>query len=118
MCTIYTLTKLVSLPAVTVSGGGTANNDIPCQNNVVYGVCEMNTAQSQTNTLPTGLPPSSLQEQEYGYPLCSLPPVYESVEARDKKLMINVNVSYATVAERDDGLGQTGDIYDDVNTRQ
>ncbi len=32
--------------------------------------------------------------------------------------MINVNVSYATVAEREDGLGQTGDIYDDVNTRQ
>ena len=32
--------------------------------------------------------------------------------------MINVNVSYATVAEREDGLGQTSDIYDDVNTRQ
>ncbi len=85
---------------------------------MVYGVCEMNTAQPQTNTLPTGLPPSSLQELEYGYPLCSLPPVYESVESRDEKLMINVNVSYATVAEREDGLGQTGDIYDDVNTRQ
>ena len=49
---------------------------------MVYGVCEMNTAQPQTNT------------------------------------MINVNVSYATVAEHKDGLGQTGDIYDDVNTRQ
>ncbi len=33
--------------------------------------------------------------------------------------MINVNVSYATIAEREDRLGQTGDIYDDVvNTRQ
>ena len=43
--------------------------------------------------------------------------MYEIVEARDEKLVINVNVSYATVAEREDGL-QTGDIYDDVNTRQ
>ncbi len=50
--------------------------------------------------------------------MCSLPPVYESVEEREKKLMINVNVSYATVAERDDGLGQTGYIYDDVKTRK
>ncbi len=69
---------------------------------MVYGVCELNTAQPQTNTLATGPPPSSLQQQEYDYPLCPLPPVYESVEARerDEKLMINVNVSYATVAER------------------
>ncbi len=99
---------------------GTADNDIPCQNNVVYGVCE--TAQPQTNTLTTGPPPSSLQEQEYDYPLCNvsepLSPVYESVEDKDDKLMINVNVSYATVAEREDGLGQTSDIYDDVNMRQ
>ncbi len=99
---------------------GTADNDIPCQNNVVYGVCE--TAQPQTNTLATGPPSSSLQEQEYDYPLCNvsepLPPVYESVEARNEKLMINVNVSYATVAEREDGLGQISDIYDDVNMRQ
>ena len=85
---------------------------------MVYGVCEMNTAQPQTNTLPTGLPLSSLQEQQYGYPLCSFPPVYESVESRDEKLMISVNVSYAIVAEREDGLGQTSDIYDDVSTRQ
>ena len=82
---------------------------------MVYGVFE--TAQPQTNTLATGPPPSSLQEQEYDYPLCNvsepLPPVYESVE--DK----NVNVSYANVAEREDGLGQISDIYDDiVNMRQ
>ncbi len=90
---------------------------------MVYGVCE--TAQPQTNTLTTGPPPSSLQEQEYDYPLCNvsepLPPVYESVEddkLKDDKLMINVNVSYATVAEREVGLGQTNDIYDDVNMRQ
>ncbi len=87
---------------------------------MVYGVCE--TAQPQTNTLATGPPPSSLQEQEYDYPLCNVsephPPVYESVEDKDEKLMINVNVSYATVAEREDGLGQTNDIYDDVNMRQ
>ncbi len=86
---------------------------------MVYGVCELNTVQPQTNTLATGLPPSSLQEQEYDYPLCALPPVYGSVEARDEKLMINVNVSYATVAEREDEheLGKTSDIYDDVNMR-
>ncbi len=29
--------------------------------------------------------------------------------------MKNANVSYATVAQREDGLGQTSDIYDDVN---
>ncbi len=72
----------------------------------MYGVCP------QTNTLATGPPPSSLQEQEFDYPLCNvsepLPPVYDSV---DEKLMTNVNVSYATVAEREDGLGQTS-IYD------
>ena len=38
------------------------------------------------------------------------PPVYESVVDKDKKLMINVNVTYATVAEHEDGLGQTSDI--------
>ncbi len=43
-----------------------------------------------------------------------LPPVYES---EDEILTINVNVSYATVAEREDEQGQTGDIYDDVNMR-
>ncbi len=90
---------------------GTADNDISCQNNVVYGVCEMD--QPQTNILATGPPPSSLQEQEYD-PLYNvsepLPPVYESVDDKDDKLMINVNVSYATVAEREDGLGQTSDI--------
>ncbi len=83
---------------------------------MVYGVCEV----VQTSTFPTGPPPSSLQV--YNYPLCDisepLPPVYESVDKKDERLMINVNVSYATVAEREDGLGQTGDIYDDVNTRQ
>ncbi len=109
MCTVH---KLITPPAVN---GGAADNDIPCQNNVVYGVSEM----TQTNTLPTGPPPSSLQELEYDYSLCnvseSLPPVYESV---DEKLMINVNVSYATVAEREDELGQTSDVYDDVNMRQ
>ncbi len=41
--------------------------------------------------------------------------MYESV---DEKLMINVNVSYATVAEREDQLGQTSDVYDDVIMRQ
>ncbi len=83
---------------------------------MVYGVCP------QTNTLATGPPSSSLQEHEYDYPLCDvsepLPPVYESVDDKDDKLMINVNVSYATVAEREDGLGQISDIYDDVNMRQ
>ncbi len=102
-----------ALPAV--SGGGTADNDIPCQNNVVYGVCEM----TQPNTLTTGPPPSSESLQEYDYPLCNvsepLPPVYESV---DEKLMINANVSYATIAECEDELGHTSDIYDDVNMRQ
>ncbi len=105
--------------APAVSGGasgGTADNDIPCQNNVVYGVCKMAQPQTNCNTLATGPPPSSL---EYDYPLCEmskpLPPVYDIV---DEKLMINVNVSYATVAEREDGLGQTSDIYDDVNMRQ
>ena len=97
----------------TVSRGGTVDNDIPCQNNVVYGVCEM----TQTNTLTTAPPPSSLQV--YDYPLCDmsepLPPVYESVDEKDERLTINVNVSYATVAEREDGLS---DIYDDVNMRQ
>ena len=71
-------------------------------------------AQPQTNTLATGPPPSSLQEQEYDYPLCNvsepLPPVYESVDDKDDKLMINVNVNYATIAEREDGLGQISDI--------
>ena len=56
------------------------------------------------------------------YPLWNvsepLPPVYGSVDENDEKLMINVNVSYATVAEREDKLGQTSDIYDDVNMRQ
>ncbi len=111
MCTVH---KLVT-PAVS---GGAADNDIPCQNNVVYGVSEM----TQANILPTGLPPSSLQELEYEYSLCNvsepLPPVYESVGEKDDKLMINVNVSYATVAEREDELGQTSDVYDDVNMRQ
>ncbi|XP_064394660.1 sushi, von Willebrand factor type A, EGF and pentraxin domain-containing protein 1-like isoform X2 [Halichondria panicea] len=97
--------------------GGTTNNDIPCQNNVVYGVCEM--AQPQPNTLATAPPPSSLQEHEFDYPLCDmsepLPPVYKSV---DEKLMLNVNVSYVTVAEREDGLEQTSGIYNDVNMRQ
>ena len=80
---------------------------------MVYGVCEM----TQTNTLTT---PSSLQV--YDYPLCDmsepLPPVYESVDKKDERLRINVNISYATVAEREDGLVQTSGIYDDVNTRQ
>ena len=71
---------------------------------MVYGVCELNTVQPQTNTLATGLPPSSLQEQEYDYPLCALPPVYGSVEARDEKL---INVSYATFTEREDELEKT-----------
>ncbi len=44
--------------------------------------------------------------------------MYESVDDKDEKLMINVNVSYANVAKREDGLGQTSDIYDDVNMRQ
>ncbi len=69
-------------------------------------------AKPQTNTLATGPPPSSLQEQEFDYPQCNvsepLPPIYSSV---DEKLMTNVNVSYATVAEREDGLGLTS-IYD------
>ncbi len=82
----------------------------------MYGVCEV----AQPNTHPNGPPPSSLQV--YDYPLCDmsepLPLVYESVDEKDERLMINVNVSYATVAEREDGLVQTGDIYDDVNTRQ
>ena len=37
-------------------------------------------------------------------------PVFESVEARDKK---NVIAMHATVAEREDKLGKTCDIYDD-----
>ena len=78
---------------------------------MVYGVCEV----AQTNTLPSSL-------QVYDYPLCDmsepLPPVYESVDEKDERLTINVNVSYATIAEREDGLGQTGDIYDDVYMRQ
>ncbi len=110
-CTIIDALHTVDGGAVS---GGTADNDIPCQNNVVYGVCEM----TQTNTLPTG-PPPSLQELEYDCSLCNvlepLPPVYESV---DEKLVINVNVSYATVAEREEGLGQTNDVYDDVIKRQ
>ncbi len=57
--------------AFSAVSGGTAEIDIPCNNNVVYGVCEM--AQPQ--------------------------PVYESVEENNEKLMINVNVSYATVVE-------------------
>ncbi len=85
---------------------------------MVYGVCEM----TQTSTLPTGPPPSSLQEIEYDYPLCNvsepLPQVYESVDENDKTLIINVNVSYATITEREDELGQTSGIYDDVNMRQ
>ena len=84
---------------------------------MVYGVCEV----VQTSTLATGPPPSS-SLQVYDYPLCDmsepLPPVYESADENDEILTINVNVSYANVAEREDGLGQTGDIYDDVNTRQ
>ena len=47
-----------------------------------------------------------------------LPLVYESVDENDKRLIINVNVSYSTVAEREDELGQTSDIYDHVNMRQ
>ncbi len=111
---VYNNNCMVALPTVI---GGTTNNDIPCQNNVVYGVCEM--AQPQPNTLATAPPTSSLQEHEFDYPLCDmsepLPPAYESV---DEKLMLNVNVSYVTVAEREDGLEQTSDIYDDVNMRQ
>ncbi len=115
VCILYN-NCMVALPTVS---GGTANNDIPCQNNMVYGVCEM--AQPQPNTLATAPPPSSLQEHEhkYDYPLCDmsepLPPVYKSA---DEKLMLNVSVSYVTVAEREDGLEQTSDIYDDVNMRQ
>ncbi len=80
----------------------------------MYGVREMD--QPQTNTLTTGPPPSSLQEQEFDNPVYDmsepLPPVYESVEARDESGI------YTTVAEREDGLGQTSNIYDDVNMRQ
>ncbi len=36
--------------------------------------------------------------------------MYESVDDKDDKLMINVNVNYATIAEREDGLGQISDI--------
>ncbi len=36
--------------------------------------------------------------------------VYESVEARDEKFMINVN-HYAAVASREDELRETSDIY-------
>ncbi len=32
------------------AGGETANNDIICHNNVVYGVCEINTTQTSTLT--------------------------------------------------------------------
>ncbi len=74
--------------------------------NPVYGVREMD--QPQTNTLTTGPPPFSLQEHEFDNPLYDmsepLPPVYESVEARDERLMSGI---YTTVAEREDGLGQT-----------
>ncbi len=55
------------------------------------------------NQHPPYWPTPSLQELEYDCSLCNvsepLPPVYESV---DEKLVINVNVSYATVAERED----------------
>ncbi len=64
VCTVQQLDAIHAY-TVTVSGGA-ANNDIPCQNNVVYGVCEM----TQPNTLTTGPPPSSLQE--YDYPLCDM----------------------------------------------
>ncbi len=40
-----------------------------------------------------------------------------SMEARDKKL-VKVIAMHATVAEREDELGKTSDIYDDVNMRQ
>ena len=114
MCVCVYCTITDALPAV--SGGGTVDNDIPCQNNAVYGVCEM----TQPNTLTTAPPPSSESLQEYDYPLCNvsepLPPSVD--ESVDEKLMISVNVSYATIAEREDGLGHTSDIYDDVNMRQ
>ena len=78
----------------------------------MYGVCE---TKPQPNTLPTA-PPPSLQEHEFDNPLYDmsepLPPVYESV---DERLTSN---SYATIAEREDGLRHTSDIYDDVNMRQ
>ena len=47
-----------------------------------------------------------------------LPLVYRSVDENDKRLMINVNVSYSTVDDHEDELGQTSDIYDHVNMRQ
>ncbi len=50
------------------------------------------------------------QKLHTGRGACPNVPVFESVEARDKKLMINVNASYATVAEREDELGKTSDI--------
>ncbi len=109
MCALYN-----ALPAV--SGGGTADN-VNNMDNPVYGVCETDTTQPQPNTLPTAPSPSSLQEHEFDNPLYDmsepLPPVYESVEGRDERLMSG---NYATVAEREDGLGQTSDIYDYVNT--
>ena len=44
--------------------------------------------------------------------------MYESVDEKDERLTINENISYATVAEYENGLVQTSGIYDDVNTRQ
>ncbi len=67
----------------------------------MYGVCEMD--QPKTNTLATGPPPSSLQFKNPVYDMSEpLPPVYESVEARDERLM-----SGTTVAECEDGPGQS-----------
>ena len=66
-----------------------------------------------TNILATGPPPSSLLYKSWSLTtpcvIMSEPfsPVYETVQDKDNELMINVNVSYATVAELEDGLGQT-----------
>ena len=87
----------------------------------MYGVCEMNTAQPQTSILATG-PPPSLQELEYDYPLWNvsepLPPVYESVDENDKRLMINVNAMQSLQSVKINCMGQTSDIYDDVNMHE
>ncbi len=69
----------------------------------MYGVCEMD--QPQTNTFTTGPPPSSLQFKNPVYDMSEpLPPVYESMEARDERLMSGI---YTTVAEREDRPGQS-----------
>ncbi len=73
MCVLYNNLIFNS----TAGSGEIANNDIICHNNVVYGMCEINTAQ--TSTLPTGQHPTPAW-------YVRAPPI--NVDEKDEKLIV------------------------------